>query len=123
MFLGRIKRLLALLILLALCFALLLVQRRLRPVQTAKPETPTALISPELLSQFTSIETREQQADETTWAAERRAEAFGAVFEQLWDDFNLATNRYSVLAAFPVGALAVSTYGESQMISHQIQLA
>jgi hypothetical protein len=122
MFHPRMKRLLALLIVLVACLALFLVQRRHRSPQAGKHGTSAGMISPQVLSQFTAIEKREQQADETTWASERRAEVFGAVFEELWDHFNNASNRFEILGAFLIGELLVSTYGAPEALVHQIEL-
>jgi hypothetical protein len=122
MFHSRMKRLLSLLIVLVACLGLFLVQRRHRSAHAGKQGGLAGPISPQILSQFTAIETHEQQADETTWASERRAEVFGAVFEELWDQFNNASNRFEVLGAFPIGELLVSSYGEPAALVHQIEL-
>ena len=116
------RRLIALLVVLVMCLALLMVQRRHRFGQVAKQGSPAAIISPELLSQFTALENREQHADETTWVLERRAEAFGAVFDQLWDEFNSASNRFELIGAFPIGELLVGQYGQPQTLVHEIEL-
>src|SRR5215470_9383599 len=119
MFDPRIKRLLALLIILAACVSLLLIQRRHQRPQANKHGSPASLISPELLAQFTSLERREQQTDDTTWALERRAERFGAVFDDLWDQFNSSSNRFQLLAAFPVAQLFISRYATTTRFVHE----
>jgi ASPIC/UnbV protein/VCBS repeat protein len=118
----RIKRLVALLVVLLICLAMFVVQRRHRALLARKATGPAALISPELLAQFTAIEDREQHLDETTWAQERRAEECSAVFEALWDGLNRATNKFDLLASFPVGELVVSKYSAAQTLLHAIQL-
>jgi hypothetical protein len=119
---ARMKRLMALLVVLAVSIALLIVQRRHKALQSNRSAGQASLISPELLAQFTGIENREQQIDETIWAKERRAEEYGSTLDSLWDDFNRASNRFDVLASFPVGELVVSKYGPSQTEIDQIQV-
>jgi hypothetical protein len=122
MFHPRMKRLMALLVVLSVCAVLLILQRRYKTLQANRPAGPASLISPELLAQFTAIETREQQIDDTIWSKERRAEEYGATFDSLWDAFNGASNRLDVLGSFPVGELAVSKYDLGQTALDQIQV-
>src|SRR5579859_3314297 len=121
MFHPQLRRLLALLIVLLICVAMLFVQRQHRAMQARKATGPAALISPELMAQFTAIENRERQVDETTWAPERRAEQCSSVFDGLWDDLNRATNKFDVLQAFPIGELLVAKYDAPQILSHSIE--
>lgn len=121
MFHPRMKRLLALLVVLLVCLVLLHVQRKYR-AQQRKLNGPAALITPELLAQVTALESREQQFDETTWAKERLAEQCGAVFDALWDSLNRATNKFEPLSSFPVGEMAIAKYGEPQAYPHGIQV-
>ena len=122
MFHPRLKRLVALLVVLLVCAAMLVVQRRHRALLARKATGPAALISPELLAQFTAIENHEQSLDDTTWARERRAEQCGSVFDALWDELNRATNKFDLLGSFPVGQLVVSQYTSPQTLPHAIQL-
>jgi hypothetical protein len=119
---SRVKRLMALLVVLLVCLALLLVQRRHRALLAQKAAGSESLISPELLARFTALETREQQVDETTWAQERRAEEYAAVFDALWDGLNRTTNKFDLLASFPIGEMVVSKYSEPLSRVHDIQL-
>jgi len=121
MFDPRMKRLMALLVVLLVCLVMLQLQRRHRAAQQ-KSNSPAALISPELLAQFTAIETHEQQLDELTWAKERRAEQCGAIFDALWDQLNRATNQFDPLASFPVGELVVRKYDMPQELPDGLQL-
>jgi hypothetical protein len=116
------KRLLALLVVLLVCLAMLLAQRRHKALLARKASGPASLISPQLMAQFTAIETREQRIDETIWASERRAEDHGAVFDALWDGLNRATNKLDLLASFPIGELVVGQYSVPTNLPHQIQL-
>ena len=121
MFEARIKRLLLLLVVLFVCLAMFLVQRQHRALVSRKPP-PSAVISPELFAQFTAIENQEQRMDETVWATERRAEQRGALFDALWDALNRATNKFDLLASFPIGELVVSKYNAPTNLVHGIQL-
>lgn len=116
----RMKRLLALLVVLLVCLLMFQIQRGQRAARR-KPGSTAALISPELLARFTAIESRENQLDETTWAAERRAEQYSAVFDALWDELNRATNKLDQLASFPIGELEVGKYGTAQPLADGIQ--
>ena len=122
MFHPRMKRLAALLVVLLVCIGMLAVQRRYRAYLARKPAGPAALISPELLAQFTAIESREHHLDETTWAKERRAEECGSVFDALWDELNRATNKLDLLGSFPVGELVLGKYTTPQTLPHSIQV-
>src|SRR5579859_283436 len=121
MFHPRMRRLMALLVVLSVCVVLLLIQRRERALRH-KANSPSDLITPEMLAQFTAIENRERQLDETVWAKERRAEQCGAVFDALWDELKRATNQFDVLASFPVGELVVAKYGPAQSLVHGVEL-
>lgn len=119
---SRIKRLAALLVVLSICLTTLVFRGKHRALRAPKVARSESLISPEVLAQFGAIETREQRLDETTWAKERRAEEYGAVFEALWDGLNRATNKFELLASFPIGELVVSQYSAPHSLVHQIQV-
>src|SRR6266478_5758861 len=104
---ARMKRLAALLVILSASVAMLLIQRKHKAFQSNQAAGPAALINPEVFHQFNAIEAREQQVDESTWASERRAEEYGEVLDALWDQLNRTSNRFDVLASFPVGELVV----------------
>jgi hypothetical protein len=116
------KRLLGLMGVLSVCVALLVLQRRHRSLQSNGAAGRAGLISPELLAQFTAIETREQQFDGTTWAKELQAQQYGATFDALWDAVNNASNRFEVLGSFPVGELVIAKYNLPRSGPHQIQM-
>ncbi len=118
---SRLKRLALLLLLLAICIGAWRIQREYQSALAQKESRSANLISPELLGQFTAIEQRENRADETTWAPERRAEQCGEVFENLWDELKRATNEFDVLATFPIGQLLVSQYGPGRTVIENIQ--
>ena len=122
MFHPRMKRLLALLAVLLICLAMLVIQRQRKAARNRGTQSLAGLISPELLAQFTAIETREKQMDDTVWTKERRAEAYGAVMDALWDSVNQARNRFGALATFPIGELVISGYDPPREMSHQIQV-
>jgi hypothetical protein len=123
MFSPRMKRLLALVLVMLSCLALLLIQRRHRFLLAKdQPVSSARVISPELLAQFTAIETRERSMDETVWAKEQRAEECGAVFDALWDELNHATNKFDLLASFPVGEMRVGKYAAPEHLVHGIQV-
>lgn len=107
----------ALLAVLLVCLAVFQLQRR-----HGQPKGPASVISPELFAQFSALESREQQLDQTLWARERAAEQCGAVFDALWDGLNQTSNKFDVLASFPIGELVVGKYGapESRMCGIQI---
>lgn len=111
---------LALLAVLLVCVVALRIQRRHR-----QANGPASLITPELLAQFTALESREQQLDQTDWARERTAEQCGAVFDALWDGLNRASNKFDVLASFPIGELVVGKYGapENRLCGIQVSKA
>lgn len=123
MFHRRVRRLLLLVLVLVASVAALLTQRRYRSQQSARPNTAGGLISSQLLSELTAIEERERRVDQTSWAAEQRAEQCGAVFDALWDQLNQATNKFDVLASFPIGRLLVAQYQAPRTIAHEIQVA
>ena len=118
----RMKRLLALLLVLMLCLAALVTERRYQASRGRTNPGLAQLISPELLAQFTALDNSEKRLDATVWAQERRAEQAGAVLDALWDSFNTATNRFDALASFPVGQLVVSQYRPAQAAPDGIQL-
>jgi enediyne biosynthesis protein E4 len=122
MFSPRVKRLVVLVLALVVCLAMLLLTQRRRADRLSKARPPTDVISPELLSQFTGIESREKQLDDTVWATERQAETFGASFDSLWDSFNSASNRFDVLASFPIGELIVGAYSAPETLVHGIEV-
>ena len=118
----RVKRLAVLVLALLVCLVMLLVTQKHRADRLNKVKPFADLISPELLSQFTAIESREKELDDTAWATERQAETFGASFDSLWDSFNSASNRFDVLASFPIGELIVGDYFAPETLVHGIEV-
>ena len=121
MFHSRFKRLAFLLVLLGVCLLAWRVQRQHRAALAERANRFGNIISPELLKEFTAIEQREQRLDETAWAPERRAEMLGETFENLWDELNRSTNKFDVLATFPVGQMRVSQYQPARTIIEKVQ--
>lgn len=74
------------------------------------------------MKQLLAIQAREDQADQTIWANERRAERCGRVFERLWDAVNAATHKLETLARFSIGSIAFPRFLPGQPIGHGIQL-
>jgi hypothetical protein len=68
------------------------------------------------------LEAREAAADKTIWAKELLAQSCGRRFETLWDSINAASNRLSVIAAFPCDELMTAQWGEVQHLPHGIEL-
>lgn len=68
------------------------------------------------------LEARERRIDQTAWAGEMLAQECGRVIEDLWDSINAATNKLAAAAAFPVGAVALGTWGPPQRAPHGIEL-
>src|SRR6266853_568760 len=71
----------------------------------------TANQSERPLAPGSSLETREREADKTVWAKEMLAQRCGRTFESLWDAVNAATNKLSLLAAFPVNEILLGSWG------------
>jgi hypothetical protein len=69
-----------------------------------------------------SLETRENEADQTVWAKEMLAQRCGRTFESLWDTVNAATNKLSLLAAFPVNEILLGSWGAPSSMPHGIEL-
>jgi hypothetical protein len=69
-----------------------------------------------------SLENRERETDETVWAKEMLAQRCGRTLESLWDAVNAATNKLSLLAAFPVSEMLISTWGQPRPLPHGIEL-
>src|SRR5690348_17265162 len=57
-----------------------------------------------------SLETREQQINQTVWAKEMLAETCGRTFESLWDAMNAASNKLSILGSAPVGEIRLGQW-------------
>src|SRR5215472_11529295 len=106
----RMARLIALVFAFLLLLTAFLVQRRHREVLQYRDNNVTNLISADVLARFNAIETRERQMDDTIWSKERDAEQCGAVFDTLWDQLNRASNKFEILATFPIGELTTGRY-------------
>ena len=68
------------------------------------------------------LEIREQEADKTVWAKEMLAQLCGRTFESLWDAVNAATNKLSLLAAFPANEILLGSWGAPRSLPHGIEL-
>ena len=99
----------------------LLARRRAASVPDG-PANFTGLVSHELVDRFTALEARENELNKTVWAKEILAEECGRVFESLWDSLNAATNRFGLLASFPVGELVPCRFAAPQALPHGIEL-
>ena len=74
------------------------------------------------LATINSLEIREREADKTVWAKEMLAQRCGRIFESLWDSVNAATNKLSLLAAFPVSEIVLGSWGLPRSLPHGIEL-
>jgi enediyne biosynthesis protein E4 len=119
-FLGRFLAVVFLLLLLG-GVLLFLARKRAGPGRTGAGDL-TSLVSDEVVTQFTALEAREAELDRTVWAKEILAEKCGGTFESLWDSLNAATNKFDVLAAFPVQELVVGRFGPPRKPGHGIVL-
>ena len=63
------------------------------------------------------LEARERKIDQTVWTKEILAESCGAVFEALWDRLNATTNKWPVLAAFPVTEVVLPRWQAPQSLA------
>ena len=79
-------------------------------------------VSQALIDRFVELEAREKRADETAWAKEIVAQECGRVFESLWDSLNAATNKFELLASFPVGEVILGDWRSSEDLVHGIEL-
>lgn len=116
-------RLVALLILLALLAGgawLLWRPARVPAVREAAGELSAAQTR-QLAERLTALEEEERRLDETVWAPERLAEQCGAVFEQLWDAINAATNQWAPLRDFAFGELRVADWTDAEPLPHGIE--
>lgn len=76
--------------------------------------------SPPVPSDLAALKAREGLAAETVWGRERLAERHGAVFEELWDALNAASNKLALAAAVPVRALVPPRFGPPRDLGHGI---
>src|SRR5438045_2372476 len=86
--------------------ALVIARKRAAP-SGAGSTNLDGLVSQESVNRFIAIEGRENELNKTVWAKEMLAEECGQVFDSLWDALNAGTNKFAVLASFPVGELTV----------------
>jgi hypothetical protein len=82
----------------------------------------TNRLSQELLSQLAAHEAQERLLNETVWATEILAQHHGLVLDSLWDSVNAATNKFAVLAAFPVGHIVLGNWTATSRLPHDIEL-
>jgi len=61
-----------------------------------------------------ALEARESEIDATVWAREILAQKCGRTFEDFWDSINSTTEKFRVVAGFPVGKLVLARYGKSE---------
>jgi enediyne biosynthesis protein E4 len=69
-----------------------------------------------------SLEIREEEADKTVWAKEMLAQRCGRTFESLWDTVNAASNKLSLLAAYPVNEIILGSWRPPRSLPHGIEL-
>ena len=50
------------------------------------------------------------------------AQECGRTFESLWDSLNVATNKLSFAASFPVGEIVLGKWNPPQTLPHEIEL-
>jgi hypothetical protein len=115
-----LKRFLTLLALLLVAIGLLVVTRKRAAFTRSHSAVPTGAMDPKVLARFSALEARENLADETFWAKERRAEELGTLFDSLWDELNKATNKLAVLGAFSVGEIIIPKFGAAERVFHGI---
>ena len=114
----RIIRILGLAALLALLvWGLTLWQSHRRPVERASSTDLNRLAS-----ELAEIEAREQRIAETIWKRELLAQQCGRVFEELWDELNLASDKLAILAQVPFGTLEPGRREPDPTAGHQITL-
>jgi hypothetical protein len=68
------------------------------------------------------LEARERNIDETAWAKEMQAQECGRIIESLWDSINAATNKFAVVASFPLGEMVLGKWGPPRELPHGIEL-
>src|SRR5689334_180353 len=117
-----IARLAALLVILLVSAGLLVVTRHRRALRTTAPLLSVETVDEQLLARFSALEAREQQADQSAWAIERRAEEYASRLDSLWDELNQATNKFEVLARFPLGEVIVGHFGAARQAEHEIKV-
>ena len=64
----------------------------------------------EIARRVRAIETRESEVAQTAFAPELAAERSGRLVEDLWDELNRATNKWRVLADFPVREISLPQF-------------
>src|SRR5260221_520535 len=116
-----LKRFATLLALLLVAIGLLIITRKRSSFLHPSSPVRTEAIDPQVLARFSALEARENQADETVWAKERRAEELGYIFDSLWGALNQATNKLQVLASFPIREITIPKFGAAQKMAHDIE--
>lgn len=108
-------------ILLALGWAVTLIRKQPASLPPPNPIKPGNRMSDELAASLAGLEARERMAAETFWARELLAQKCGGTFEALWDSINMATNKWGLVASFPIGEIVLSRWGPPQKLPHGIE--
>src|SRR5688572_9565224 len=109
-------RLLVLLALLAAAVGLWWTRTASRPTRHDGPSDE------QVIARFLDLEAREREVEHTVWSKEMLAQECGRVFESLWDSLNQTTNKWSVLATFPVGEVLAGQFSSPEKIAHGIEV-
>lgn len=75
-----------------------------------------------LARQVMAIEAREKQIAETLWGKELLAQHCNQVFENLWDNLNGTSDKFSVLTSFSFGELLSPQYSTPRLLPHDIEV-
>jgi hypothetical protein len=115
----RLPAILAVLLVVGAGFAVSRLLQKRSPSE--RPTEPSGALVREQAGQLTALEARENQVDETVWAKELLAQRCGSVFESLWDAVNEATNKFEILASFPVGEIIFGFLQPPKSLGHGIE--
>ncbi|HVY71641.1 MAG TPA: VCBS repeat-containing protein, partial [Verrucomicrobiae bacterium] len=95
-----------------------LVRHRLPSARSADPAMALNTSQEALVAKVVALQRSERQLDETKFAAERRAEQYGAILDQLWDAVNASSNKFEPLASFPGREWIFPNLDEPQPLPH-----
>jgi len=69
------------------------------------------------------LEAEETDLVEKYFATELLAEKYGALFNELWDNLNHSSNKFSILNAFPFTKIELARYPDAQTLPHGIRIS
>jgi hypothetical protein len=93
-----------------------------RPPPGSNAGSSSSQLSRETAQRAAQLQAREEHMDQTVWAKEILAQQCGRVIEDLWDRLNASTNRFGLLASFPVDEVQLGAWPTARALPHHIEL-